>query len=184
LLIFQATFGRTQALLLSSPISSDSETPTPSVAEKAANLIAAVAKKFPYAGALIEIMHGLLGVVIHNTSSVRAGTVEYSRDSLPDSALRASKWMGVASASSAQELAYLLNDLLKEQGLITESGHGSQLYKITPQGWRYITELSRTQSQSTKAFIAMSFAPELNKFFIDGMAPGVRAAGYEALRIE
>jgi len=30
----------------------------------------------------------------------------------------------------------------------------------------------------------MAFAPELDDFFINGMEPGVRAAGYEALRID
>jgi hypothetical protein len=30
----------------------------------------------------------------------------------------------------------------------------------------------------------MAFAPELNDFFINGMEPCVRAAGYEALRVD
>src|SRR5262249_40164003 len=45
-------------------------------------------------------------------------------------------------------------------------------------------ELRYTQSKSTKAFVAMSFARDLDEFFRNGMEPGIRAAGYDALRID
>jgi len=157
---------------------------TPSVAEKAANLLVALGKECPQPGSTIEISDGALANALHHTSSVRAGNGEYSNESFPDRALKASKWMGVASASSPEELAYLVNDFLKAEGFLTEKAHGSRAYTITPPGWQRIHDLRHTQSKSTKAFIAMSFAPELNEFFINGLAPGVQAAGYEALRID
>ena len=108
---------------------------TPSVGEKAANLLIALGKEYPLPSTVVEISHGALGNALHNTASTRAGSGEYSHDSFPDSAIKASKWMGVASASSPEELAYLVNDFLKAEGFLTERGHGSGLYTITPPGW-------------------------------------------------
>jgi hypothetical protein len=156
----------------------------PSVAERAANLLVALGKECPQPGSTIEISDGALGNALHHTSSVRSGKGEYSNGSFPDLAVKASKWMGVASASSPEELAYLVNDFLKAAEFLTEKAHGSRAYTITPSGWQRIDDLRHTQSKSTKAFIAMSFALELNEFFIRGVEPGVRAAGYEALRID
>jgi len=155
---------------------------TPGVSEKAANLLIALSKEFPEPGTPISIDCQRLSTDLHLTESVRAGDGEYANDSFPDAARQASKWMGVASASSPIELRYLLSDFLAGQGFIGETHAG--VFVITPAGWEQITELRHTQSNSTKVFIAMSFAPELNELFINGIEPGVRAAGYEALRID
>jgi hypothetical protein len=156
----------------------------PPVSEKAANLLISLGKQYPRPSAVIEISYGVLRSALDHTASVRAGNGHYSDESFPDPALKASKWMGVASASSPEELAYLLNDFLKAQEFITETAPASVHYVITPAGWQHISDLRHTQSKSTKVFVAMSFAPRLTSFFINGIAPAVRAAGYEALRID
>ena len=170
-------------VILQSNLESLKNLQVPSVGEKAANLLIALGKECPQPGSTIEISDGALGNALHHTSSVRAGNGEYSNKSFPDLALKASKWMGVASASCPEELGYLVN-FLKTEGFLTQRSQGSGAYTITPPGWQRIDDLRHTQSQSTKAFIAMSFALELNEFFIRGVEPGVRAAGYEALRID
>jgi nucleoside 2-deoxyribosyltransferase len=157
---------------------------TPSVGENAANLLIALGREFPQPGTSIAISCSQLSAILSNTAGVRAGNGEYQNDSFPNPAPEASKLMGVASASSPDELTYLLNDFLKAQGFITEKGAGTGVYVITPAGWQRITELRHTQSKSTKVFVAMSFAPELDEFFTNGIEPGVRAAGYEALRVD
>ena len=154
----------------------------PSVGEKAANLLIALGKEFPQPGTVIGIDCQRLTTDLHLTESVRAGDGGYSDDSFPDVAREASKWMAVASAGSPDELRYLVSDFLQAQGLITEKRDAG--FVITPEGWQRITELRHTQSKSTKVFIAMSFAHELNEFFNRAMEPGVRAAGYEALRVD
>ena len=154
----------------------------PSVGEKAANLLIALGKEFPQPGWAISIDYQRLSTDLSLTESVRAGDGEYANDSFLDAAREASKWMAVASACSPDELSYLLNDFLKAQGFIVERHPG--VFVITPKGWQHIAELRHTQSKSTKVFIAMSFAPELDGFFINAIEPGVRAAGYEALRID
>jgi nucleoside 2-deoxyribosyltransferase len=154
----------------------------PSVGEKAANLLVALGKEFPQPGTAIQIDCQRLSTDLSLTESVRAGDGEYANDSFPDVAREASKWMAVASACSPDELSYLLDDFLKAQGLIAERRTG--VFVITSKGWQQITELRHTQSKSTKAFVAMSFAPELDEFFINAVEPGVQTAGYEALRID
>jgi nucleoside 2-deoxyribosyltransferase len=154
----------------------------PSVGEKAANLLIALGKQFPQPGTTFAIVSRRLGAALDNTASVRAGNGEYSNGSFPAS--EESKWMGIGSAASPDELNYLVNDFLKAHGFLAEKGAGTGTYVITPAGWQRITELRHTQSKSTKAFVAMSFAPDLKEFFINGVEPGVRAAGYEALRVD
>ena len=156
---------------------------TPSVAEKGANLLIALGKQFPEPGATIVISCRQLNAVLSNTNSVRAGNGEYPDNSFPDPASETSKWLGVASASSPDELVYLFDDFLMGQRLVAQRGTPGH-FVITPLGWQHIAELRHTQSKSTKAFVAMSFAPELRDFFIEGIEPGIRASGYEALRID
>src|SRR5205823_7426208 len=58
------------------------------------------------------------------------------------------------------------------------------IFTSMPDGWQKISELRVTQSKSGKAFVAMSFAPELNQFFNSAMQPAIRTAGYEAIRVD
>lgn len=139
--------------------------PTPSVGEKAANLLIAVGKEFPKPGTPVSIPYRPLVDALHATHSVRHGEGEYREDSFGDPAKQASKWMAIAPVSSPDELAYLLNDFLEARGLVTQKPPDSSAYIITPEGWERIEELKHTQSKSTKAFVAMSFAPELDEFF-------------------
>jgi hypothetical protein len=82
--------------------------PTPSVAEKAATLLIAIGKEFPKPGTPVLIPHRELV------------------------AMQGSKWMGIASAASHGELAYLLNDFLEAEGFVTEKPPNSNAFTITP----------------------------------------------------
>ena len=46
--------------------------------------------------------------------------------------MQGSKWMGIASAASHGELAYLLNDFLEAEGFVTEKPPNSNAFTITP----------------------------------------------------
>lgn len=52
---------------------------------------------------------------------------------------------------------------------------------VTVEGWR---RLSLTGAATRVVFVAMSFAPELETAFQEGIAPGIRYAGYEPLRVD
>jgi hypothetical protein len=157
--------------------------PTPSVGESGANLLTALSKEFPRPASEITIDWQRLITDLDLTAAVRAGNGEYPNDFFPDVSREASKWMGVASACSPGELRYLISDFLdKAQGSVVEKR--PNVFVITPAGWQHITELKHTQSKSMTAFVAMYFAPELDDFFRDGMSRGIRAAGYDVLRID
>lgn len=52
---------------------------------------------------------------------------------------------------------------------------------VTVDGWRRIAQ---TGAATRAVFIAMSFAPELEAAFSEGIAPGIRDAGYEPVRVD
>lgn len=52
---------------------------------------------------------------------------------------------------------------------------------VTVEGWKRV---SLTGAATRAVFVAMSFAPELQMAFDQGIAPGVRDAGYEPLRVD
>jgi nucleoside 2-deoxyribosyltransferase len=52
---------------------------------------------------------------------------------------------------------------------------------ITFEGWQI---LATDRSNSAIAFVAMSFAAEMEAAFTDGIAPGIRDAGFDPLRVD
>ena len=90
--------------------------------------------------------------------------------------------MSTAWAADPSELDFLLDRYLAVTGLLYRKTSGT--WELSPSGWTRVDQISKTQTQSEKAFVAMSFAKELNEFFVNGVAVGVRAAGYEAIRVD
>lgn len=76
-----------------------------------------------------------------------------------------------------------MDDFLGQQGLLAD-GMADGWRKITPRGWERIEALRTTQSSSKAAFVAMAFHPALMRVFDHAIAPAIRAAGYEAIRID
>jgi len=55
---------------------------------------------------------------------------------------------------------------------------------ITPRGWDYLEEHAKPAVFSNQAFVAMAFADELRPAWSDGLAPGLKAAGFHPYRID
>jgi len=56
---------------------------------------------------------------------------------------------------------------------------------ITVKGWQRIDELRATRPKSHQAFVAMSFAPELDDVFDHGLKPGIESSSYyKAFRVD
>ena len=156
--------------------------PAPTPDEKAATLLIALGRHNPQPGAQIAIDTQRLSTDLHLTENVRSGGGQYLNDSFPDVSRETSKWLGFASAASPDELRYFASDYLVDQGLLVEKRAG--YFVITSQGWQRIGELKSAQIKSSQAFVAMSFAPELKYVFDDAISLGIKAAGYNALRID
>ena len=75
---------------------------------------------------------------------------------------------------------------LKGRGLITHAGinNREQSCTLTIEGHARLVELEKANPNSSKAFIAMWFDPSMNEAWEQGIAPAVRDAGYEPVRID
>lgn len=89
-------------------------------------------------------------------------------------------------ASSAHEFEYLLR-ALTDRGLIDAPGgfnNDSCTFVISPSGWNFLDELSRSSVDGNQAFIAMSFAKELTPAWEDGIKPAIEKAQFRAHRVD
>ncbi len=92
-----------------------------------------------------------------------------------------------SESTDSNELGYLLN-YLKECGWLKsyfdDDNFSSNQYALTVQGHRRIEELEQTPIDSSRAFVAMWFGASMDEAWDKGIAPGVRDAGYEPVRID
>lgn len=95
----------------------------------------------------------------------------------------------LAWLSSEEELQYIIRALMG-RGLITlEKYHDPKdsfalELTITPHGWEFLEDHAKPAQFSNQAFVAMAFADELGSAWSDGIAPGLRAAGFDPYRVD
>lgn len=67
-------------------------------------------------------------------------------------------------------------------------GHGpagsTPSYSITVKGWEYLESLGRGGGVPGRCFVAMSFVPELEDAYNEGIAPAVRDCGFDPIKID
>jgi nucleoside 2-deoxyribosyltransferase len=98
--------------------------------------------------------------------------------------IRKEKDFPLVYAHNADEFIYLVR-LLEKQGLIEfAETRGSNLVRITPQGWTQGLDLLKAKRNSNRAFIAMSFAPELNEAWKNGIEPALKETGFIPYRVD
>ena len=100
-----------------------------------------------------------------------------------DPAIASLRWLAVASAADARELYWFLFDYLLPQGWLGKGVADGQI-TITPTGWQEFACLQQVNLGSRIGFVAMSFRDEFQRLYDNGIEPGIRAAGYEALRVD
>jgi nucleoside 2-deoxyribosyltransferase len=154
---------------------------TPTVAEKATRALIEFAKEYPIPGTTIfSRFHMLEQVSLLSKAMLEDDT--FTQNSLDKEQLAVFRMMGVCSARTSDELYFVADEYLKEQGLATGERPGA--LKISPSGWEHLDSLRRGAIESNKAFVAMSFREELGELFQVGLEPGIRGAGYDAVRID
>jgi hypothetical protein len=131
-----------------------------SVSEKAEKILIRLAIKFPKPGEITDLSSG--------------AHLEF---------------LAVGRLADTNELQFFIRDylygemgLLLRHELITEHGDDSR-YSISPKGWAYLDSLRFTNSDSQIGFIAMWFDQSMNDAWL-AIDKGIRAAGYEPLRID
>jgi nucleoside 2-deoxyribosyltransferase len=77
-----------------------------------------------------------------------------------------------------------LGKLLQSEGWVEATPGNPQTVSIAPRGFIHTDELKLKAASSAQAFVAMWFSEEMKPLWINGFEPGVRAAGYDPLRID
>jgi hypothetical protein len=82
--------------------------------------------------------------------------------------------------------ALRMKDLLRSLGYVKFEGSTASLeFIITAEGWEKVAELNESNADSKQVFVAMWFDTEMNRYFKDGIKPGIESAGdYQVLRID
>ena len=90
-----------------------------------------------------------------------------------------------SESTKAKELTYLLDYLEGESWLqrISHSGN-TRSHRLTVSGYNHLAEIDDVVTDSSQAFVAMWFDVSMEEVWEKGFHPAIRAAGYEALRID
>ena len=90
-----------------------------------------------------------------------------------------------SESTNVEELKYLLEFLVNSSWLKKLHGTASELkYQLTVSGYTYLTEIDHAVIDSSQAFVAMWFDVSMDKVWEEGLLPGIRDTGYEAVRID
>jgi hypothetical protein len=90
------------------------------------------------------------------------------------------KLIGVSYSDDTNELVIIL-DSLREDGLMTKTLASQE--RLTPKGYIFADELRAKRAASTQAFVAMWLTKETEPVYEDGLEPGIRNAGFNAMLI-
>lgn len=154
---------------------------SPTVPEKAMRALLALADLQPEPGTVIIMTHYGLEDELLRFAAKESDGLAPSLEDVQDRYLGALN-MGCCSAMSEQELGFLLDRYLLEEGWTTTRGPGC--FEISPRGWEVIAENTRGDVESNKGFVAMSFDPSLGELYQSGLYPRIRAAGYDPVRMD
>jgi nucleoside 2-deoxyribosyltransferase len=156
-------------------------TQPPSVAVKAGRLLLELGRLYSQPGVSIgwNDWNVLPGLKI--ATAISADKV--NENLCTNSQIRKLRWLGVASAASAEELQWLVNECLRGGGFLSKGRVDGDVV-ISPSGWREIGRLQQVNVASGMGFVAMSFRDEFTPLYAHGIEPGIQAAGYNAIRVD
>jgi hypothetical protein len=163
----------------------------PTVGDRLEAMLLELAKDFPRPGMAIRDPCPIL-LSLHAFLQKEADKPVYSEGLVPKDLSSFFKWLAIISASEVSELRWFIFHSLTDRGFLAKGGSGYVLYGrkyetfvITVAGWAAIDQLRQADNSASRiGFIAMSFRPEFTELYEQGIAPGIRSAGFEPLRID
>lgn len=153
----------------------------PSVATKAGMLLLEFGRLYPQPGVSIGSYEWNVLSALKISTAISAERV--SKNLYTNPQIRRLRWLAVASAASAEELQWLVNDCLRGEGFLSKGPADGDVV-ISPSGWREIGRLQQVNIGSGIGFVAMSFLDEFSLLYARGIEPGIEAAGFNAMRID
>jgi len=164
----------------------------PAVQAKASKLLLSFATEYPRPGMLISNPYPRIVLTLDELSRYDSETTFPDDVASDDAAFL--KWLAISYAGDAEELEWLIFDVLVKRGFLDVSDsrkHAETVGRalvwplvVTASGWTEIERIRNTNSESALAFVAMSFHRDLTDLYSQGIAPGIKAAGYEPLRVD
>ena len=82
---------------------------------------------------------------------------------------------------------YILNILVDRKLLHIRgptASRSNQFFRLNPEGWEKVDELSKSDPSSNQAFVAMWFNDDMRPAWVDGFVPALRATGFSPVRID
>ena len=126
-----------------------------------------------------------------NEKSDLLGTVikfyELDNEKAPETANELLAWTESTTISEVITLAEYCNEESWIEGKITNRSSGGNtvhILRLRPPGYARLAELDGTNSGLTQAFVAMWFDDSTHDAYENGIASGIREAGFEPLRID
>jgi hypothetical protein len=157
--------------ILSSDLKNLTPLRNPTVGEKAEKLLTFLANEFPKPGETIATN------IVFSVEGLEVSSVDQ-----PKVFVDSVKLAGVSWSLDLRELEFLVYEYLVSEKEFLRKVAGSNL-QISPKGWSQIDSLRHGNPQSRIAFIAMWFDESTNDAWA-AIEKGIRAAGYEPLRID
>jgi nucleoside 2-deoxyribosyltransferase len=161
----------------------------PTVEEKAARLLLALAREYPQPGMWIPDPAPRIVATV-NALATHANEKVFPDDAVPDYATFL-KWLSISAANDAGELRWLMKKVLAEHQFLDSTGHkevfdhkGYSLLLLTARGWAEVERMRSANRESNFAFVAMSFRDDFKDLYLHSIEPGIKAAGFEALRVD
>jgi nucleoside 2-deoxyribosyltransferase len=95
-------------------------------------------------------------------------------------------WTGSRQLSEVITIAEYCNQegWIEHRNTPAPSGDATHELMLRPPGYAYLLELDRTNSGSKQAFVAMWFNDDVQEAYEHGIAPAIRDAGYDPMRID
>jgi len=141
----------------------------------------------------IEVNKG----VAENIQNLAPRGVQEQADRLLQAIARKSEWPGfkvpldarvdypLGYCANHEEFNFFLGMLQARRMIDNFSGpSGETTSSLTGDGWSHVDQLRKSNVESLKVFVAMSFAADVSAAFTDAIKPAVEACGYRPLRID
>ena len=80
-----------------------------------------------------------------------------------------------------------IDEYMKQRGLytsMTPAEIGEWEFSLTPAGWERIEKITKHNSESKQAFIAMWFDPKTRQIYEQGIKPAIEGNGYLSMKID
>ena len=90
----------------------------------------------------------------------------------------------VAYAKHAGQFKFLI-DRANELGYLDRSRNNREdICRLTIDGWKRVSELTKNEVRTNQAFVAMSFDPSLRSVYMEGIKPALIETDYIPLRVD